>query len=247
MISTTLSILLLNLASLASGFTIQRKSLSTRKSFSTSSCLHAAPDSLQDLVNTSNLWDPIKNDLNSVPAFACTNDQGQPMQYDVGSGPLAFFFLDVDAAKVELQKAKEDTKMEGLNIVPFPLGEVFEMGVKELAMIVPSQKCIEDAGAPSGMNPMGQQVPLFGCLDMTEDLADGTSMVPLFLSMDEAKEAMNMALADVPEAEKVKFDVTIMPLAGAVQMQASNSDKSFTYVAPRSSLDYLLSLDDPQH
>ena len=47
--------------------------------------------------------------------------------------------------------------------------------------------------------------------------------------------------------EKIKFDVTVMPLAGAVQMQASNSDKSFTYVAPRSSLDYLLSLDDPQH
>ena len=170
------------------------------------------------------------------------------MQYDVvGSGPLAFFFLDINAAKDELQKAQEDTKMEGLNLVPFPLGDVFEMGAKQLAMIVPSQKAIEDAGAPSGMKPMGQQVPLFGCMDVTEDLADGSSMVPLFLSMDEAKAAMDMALTEVPEEEKAKFDVTVMPLAGAVQMQASNSDKSFTYVAPRSSLDYLLSMDEQQH
>lgn len=240
MISSTLSIIFLNLVSLASGFTIQQK-LGSRQYISTS--FHAAPDSLEDLIDISDQWDPIKNDLNMVPAFACTNDQGQPLQYDVGTGPLAFFFLDIDAAKDELQKAKDDTKMEGLNLVPFPLGEVFEMAAKKLAMVVPPQKGIEAAGAPSGMNPLGQQVPLFGCMDVVETLADGTSMVPLFLSMDEAKEALNMALEGLPADEQSKFDVTVMPLAGAVQMQATNSDKSFTYVAPRSSLDYLQSLE----
>lgn len=90
---------------------------------------------------------------------------------------------------------------------------------------------------------MGQQVPLFGCLDMIETLPDGTSNVPLFLSMDEAKEAMNMALESVPEEEKSKFDVTVIPLAGTVQMQATNPNKSFTYVPPMASLEYLKSLE----
>ena len=237
--SSTLSIIFLNLVSLASGFTIQQKP-GSRKHISTS--VHAAPDSLEGLIDISDKWDPIKNDLNMVPVFACTNDQGQPLQYNVGEGPLAFFFLDIAAAKDELQKAKEDTKMEGLNLVPFPLGEVFEMAAKKMALVVPSQEGIEAAGAPSGMNPMGQQVPLFGCMDVVETSPDGTSMVPLFLSMDEAKQALNMALEGLPAEEQSKFEVTVMPLAGAVQMQATNSDKSFMYVAPKGSLDYLQSM-----
>jgi hypothetical protein len=164
----------------------------------------------------------------------------------VGTGPLAFFFLDIEAAKEELEKAKQDTasltEEGGLNLVPFPLGEVFEMAAKQMALIIPSQKSIEDAGAPSGMSPLGQQVPLFGCMDMTQNRPDGTSMVPLFLSMDEAKEAMDMALQAVPDEEKSKFDISVIPLAGAVQMQATRSDKSFTYVPPTSSMDYLRSV-----
>jgi hypothetical protein len=119
---------------------------------------------------------------------------------------------------------------------------VFEMAAKQMALIIPSQKSIEDAGAPSGMSPLGQQVPLFGCMDMTQNRPDGTSMVPLFLSMDEAKEAMDMALQAVPDEEKSKFDISVIPLAGAVQMQATRSDKSFTYVPPTSSMDYLRSV-----
>jgi hypothetical protein len=159
-----------------------------------------------------------------------------------GPGPLAFFFLDIDAAKEDLEKAKQETKMDGLNLVPFPLGEVFEMAAKQMALIVPSQKSLEDAGAPPGMNPVGQQVPLFGCMDMTQDRLDGTSMVPLFLSMEEAKNAMNMAMEGIPDAEKSRLDVSVIPLAGAIQKQATKSDVSFTYEPPASSLEYLRSL-----
>ena len=49
--------------------------------------------------------------------------------------------------------------MSGLTITPFPVGEIFEMGVKKQALLVPSQDAIEAAGAPAGMNPVGQQVP----------------------------------------------------------------------------------------
>lgn len=257
---------LLNLLALGNGFTIhqhrhtasppvlsaaaaaasnrQPQTSRSRPHYYVTSPLHAAPKSLQDLLDTPSLWDPIKNDLNAVPAFACANDQGQPLQYDIGTGPLAFFFLDINAAKDELRKAQKETAMEGLTLVPFPLGEVFEMGAKQMALIVPSQKSLEDAGAPCGINPLGQQVPLFGCMDMTQNRPDGTSMVPLFLSMEEAREAMDMALQSVPDGDKGQFDITVIPLAGAVQMQATRSDRSFTYVLPTSSMDYLRSLEN---
>lgn len=235
MFSFTSFFLSLNLVCFAAAFTPQLKPLR-------STSLHSSPSSLEELLS-SDSWDPIKNNLNSVPAFACANDQGQPLQYNVGGNPLAFFFLDIDAAKDELQKAEDEMKMDGLSLVPFPLGEVFEMGAKQMALVIPSSAAIESAGAPKGTNPMGQQIPLFGCLDMIETLPDGTSNVPLFLSMDEAKEAMNMALESVPEEEKSKFDVTVIPLAGTVQMQATNPNKSFTYVPPMASLEYLKSLE----
>lgn len=249
-------LILSNLLALVNGFSIHQRQTGIQPLLPATSVvvrashpltrLHATPPpkSLEHLIATPSMWDPIKNDLNAVPAFACANDQGQPLQYNVGSGPLAFFFLDIKAAKEELEKARQDTKLDGLNLIPFPLGEVFEMGAKQMALIVPSQKSIEDAGAPPLMNPLGQQVPLFGCMDMTQNRPDGSSMVPLFLSMEEAKEAMDMALQTVPDAEKSQFDISVIPLAGAVQMQATRSDRSFTYVPPTSSIDYLRSLEN---
>ena len=159
--------------------------------------------------------------------------------------PLAFFYLDVNAAQVELKKAEEETKMEGLNLTPFPLGEVFEMGVKKLGIVIPAQDAIEAAGAPAGMSPVGQQVPLFGCMDMVENLPDGSMMVPMFFNKGEAESAMNMAVAGLDdEAEKAKFKVDVMPLAGAVQMQVQEFGKrSFTYVPDSAALDYLRGLE----
>lgn len=236
-----LAFLLLSCFAGTNGFTTIQQKGST---FARTSSLQDAPQSVDELIATPDIWDPLRESLNTVPAFACTNDQGQPLQYQVGESPLAFFYLDVDAAKSELEKAKKEVPDLTLNLTPFPLGEVFEMGAKKLALIVPSQEGIESAGAPAGTNPIGQQVPLFGCMEMVENLPDGSSMVPLFLSQAEADEAIGMALDTLPDDQKDKFKINVFPLAGAVQMQAGTIGKrSFTYVPPTSSLDYLRSLE----
>ena len=55
--------------------------------------------------------------------------------------------------------------------------------------------------------------------------------------MGEAKDAMNMALEGLEDISK--FDVTVIPLAQAIQMQAITPEKKFTYVPSESSLKYL--------
>lgn len=213
-----------------------------------STTLHSTPGTPQELIATPSLWDPIKESLNAVPAFACTNSKGQPLQYNIGGAgdagaTLAFFYLDINAAKTELAKASAEVNGEELKLTPFPMGEVFAMSTQNQALLIPSGDGLTAAGAPLGMNPVGQQVPLFGCLSMVETLPDGTSNIPLFLSQKEAKEAMNMALEGVEE-NKDAFEVTVIPLAGAIQTQAKESGKrSFNYVPERSSLDYLRSLE----
>uniref|UniRef100_A0A7S3V5P5 Tic22-like family protein n=1 Tax=Chaetoceros debilis TaxID=122233 RepID=A0A7S3V5P5_9STRA len=233
MCSKTQLLLLLALGAGSHGFTIHHQKYGQVRE----SRLQAAPTSIEELFADASQWDPIKNELDQVPVFACANDESQPLQYNVGDKPMAFFFLDIDAAKAELEKAKTDTDMDGLQLVPFPLGEIFIMGTKEMALVVPPAQGIVDAGAPPGTNPLGQQVPLFGCMDVEQDLGDGTSMTPLFTTMGEAKDAMNMALEGLED--KSKFDVTVIPLAQAIQMQASTPEKKFTYVPSESSLKYL--------
>jgi hypothetical protein len=244
----TIAFFLVNFLAISNGFTPSGMQTFTRPH---KTSIHAAPQTPEELIETPDIWEPLKESLNTVPCYACTNDQGQPLQYNVGDLPLAFFYLDIDAAEVELKKAQEEAAKESamsgmkLFLTPFPLGEVFEMGVKKIALVVPSQDGIEGAGAPAGMNPVGQQVPLFGCMDMVEDLPDGSAMVPMFLSKAEADDAMGMALEGLEDEEKAKFKVDVLPLAGAIQMQADSLGKiNFTYVPPKSSLDYLRSLEE---
>ncbi len=222
----------------------------TTKSHSSPSKLYSStpPSSLQELLSNSSKWTPIKQELDHVPIFTITNDQNQPLQYNVGgTKTFAFFFIDVDAVKNELTKAKGETNMESdtLQITPFPLGEIFELAAKEMAVIVPSVQGLEGAGAPKGLNPIGQQVPLFGCMDIQVNVGsgDGDSMMtstPLFFTFEEAENAMNMALGEAGGSDGgKKFEVTVMPLVKAVQTMVMNENKSFLLEAPKSSLDYL--------
>ena len=227
-------IALVQLLSIADAFTVNRFVPKI------SSHLRAAPSSVEELLTMEEVWGPIKKELDHVPVFSTANSQGQPLQYNVGGDPVGFFFCDVDAAKAELEKAKEETKMDGLQILPFPLGEIFEMGGKKLAAIIPGAEALEAAGAPKDINPVGQQVPLFGCMEITANQPDGTEKTPLFFTYKEAEAAMNMALDSAGGGDQ-KFEITVMPLVKAVQTMASNNEKSYMFESPESSLVYLKS------
>ena len=117
--------------------------------------------------------------------------------------------------------------------VPAIFGAVF-------ALVLVDNKLPIAAGAPPGTSPVGQQVPLFGCMELLENLPDGSTMTPLFLDQSEAEEAMSNALQSLSEVEKEQFKVEILPLSTSIQMQAtSQGKKSYTYVSPRASIDYL--------
>eukprot|EP00551_Chaetoceros_affinis_P001170 CAMPEP_0203643126 /NCGR_PEP_ID=MMETSP0088-20131115/8564_1 /ASSEMBLY_ACC=CAM_ASM_001087 /TAXON_ID=426623 /ORGANISM="Chaetoceros affinis, Strain CCMP159" /LENGTH=238 /DNA_ID=CAMNT_0050499213 /DNA_START=22 /DNA_END=738 /DNA_ORIENTATION=+ len=234
---TTYIFTALHLIASVGAFTVNQLSLPIRRTQ-----LGAAPSSVEELISMPETWGPIKQELDHVPVFSCANDQGQPLQYNLGGKPVAFFFLDIDAAKDELEKAKTEAKLEGLSLLPFPLGEIFEMGAKQMAVIIPSSSALNAAGAPPGMNPIGQQVPLFGCMEIAATQPDGTSMTPMFFSQDEAESAMNMALSEAGGGDSSKFKVNVVPLVQAVQLGATNKEKTFIFEAPKSSLEYLRSI-----
>jgi len=195
------------------------------------------PKSPQELLK-SEAWNVIKQDMNAVPMFTCANEQGQPLQYEVNGQPVPFFYVDVDAAAKELEIAREATKLE-LDLVPFPLGEVFEKAMEEKALMIPSQAALMAAGAPQGVNPLGQAVPLFACMEIAQEMEDGRAVLPLFFSLPEAQSALAMAM-QLDGGNPDDFEVVGLSLIECVQQLATVADSpAFQFIPPASSVEHI--------
>ena len=125
-----------------------------------------AEDKPKDPIISADGWPRVKALLNRLPVFTVANEQGQPLQYEADGKPLALLYADVDAAKSELKSAKEEHPTLGLDIVPMGLGEAFQLHRTGAAVLIPSQDSMEAAGAPKGASPLGQELPLFACMEM---------------------------------------------------------------------------------
>jgi hypothetical protein len=259
------SIVLVFLAILAvssvHGFVVQRSlPQQTQRGFSTAgtstattSSLNAEPSasssdaepsaSINDIF-TSDSWAPIQKDLDEVPVFTVATQEGNPLAYEVQaedetSHTLPFFYCDVAEALAELEGARNNTGMEGLDILPFPLGQAFQLWATDEAVLIPSKAAILQAGAPPGTNPVGQQVPMFACMEIMEEGDDGQAQLPLFMSLDDANNALKLAVeADGGKVED--FDIACLSLSGAVEQLATLSDiPGFHFIPPSTSMSYI--------
>lgn len=232
------AVAILGVVSVANGFVVRQKRTSNPMS-----ALYAAPEGSNEERRArlfgSEGWPAIKKDMNTVPVFCCANREGQPLKYQVQEYQLAFFFCDVEGAKVELAKAKKETSIEGLDIVPYPLGEVFQLASENQAIIIPSAESLAAAGAPAEVDPIGQQIPLFACMEIMQQLEDGTAVLPLFFKLEEAQAALKMALeADGGDASD--FEITGLSLEQAVESLATVPETpAFQFITPAASIEHI--------
>jgi hypothetical protein len=189
-------------------------------------------------------WKNIQNDLDKVPIFCCANEQGHPLAYsiDMGDGKeftVPFFYCDVDDALEELRKAKENTKLEQLDLIPFPLGKAFEMWAKDQAVIIPNKEAIVQAGAPPNTNPIGQQVPLFACMEIMQENESGQGVLPLFMSLDGANAAVEQAV-EMDGGKAEDLEVVSLSLQRAIELLATVPETpAFQFMAPLKSYAYI--------
>jgi hypothetical protein len=209
----------------------------------------ATPGSIEELFESEG-WLKIKEGLNDLPVFCCVNEIGEPVSYTLQLNgiptPVAFFYTDVDAAKEELAKARKETNDLNLDLVPYPLGDVFQMAGEGKAVVIPGQKAIVLAGAPEGTDPLGQQVPLFCCMEIMQEDENGAAMLPMFMVKAEAQEAMEEAVKlDGGQMGDVEsFEVVSMSLNQAVQLLATVPDTpAFQFIPPASSVEHIRGYD----
>ena len=193
-------------------------------------------------------WQPIKAELDSLPLFCVANEQGQPLQYRVNDETtMPFFYCAVEAAQEELAKAQAELQQDvasQLGIIPFPLGQAFELMAQNQAAIIPSTLALTQAGAPPGTNPLGQQVPLFCCMEVMQARpGDGKPVLPIFMDYQQAQAAMKEALATdgPPPSGAAEFEIVSLSLPRAVELLATNREEapSFHFLPSPASMEYI--------
>jgi hypothetical protein len=188
-------------------------------------------------------WKPIEADLDALPVFTVSTENGEPLAYTVETNgksfQVPFFYCDVQDALAELQKAREVTGVEQIALLPFPLGQAYKMWSNDQAVLVPSKLAMVQAEAPPDIDPYGQQVPFFACLSIMLPTDDGKGVLPLFMALEDA----NMAMTEVLETKggnPEDFEVLPMSLSEAVDILMANpGDQNFQFIAPSTSKKYI--------
>jgi hypothetical protein len=197
-------------------------------------------------------WEAIREELDQVPVFACANEDGKPMKYSVELGTkgsdekktyeVPLFYTHVDDAIAERDNARKATPQLDIEVCPYQLGTIFQLWASNEAVIVPNKKAIVSAGAPPTANPMGQNVPLFACMDMAQENEDGKPVLPLFFELEDAQEALAQAVA-TDGGDVSEFEIVGLNLPEAVQLLSNANKKAdataFQFIPPSSSIKHI--------
>lgn len=152
---------------------------------------------------------------------------------------MAIFYADIEAAKEELTSAQKQFPELNCDLIPVGLGSVYKLSCDGKATIVPSAADLTRAGLPKGMPSIGQPLPLFACMEMSREGADGKPVLPLFMSYDECSEAMKQACENDDEDEEL--EVVGLSLPSVVERLTSISEETpaFTFIPPKGSMAFI--------
>ena len=183
----------------------------------------------------------LQSSLDNVPLFTVGNEEGQPLQYQVGSGgaekKVAIFFADVEAAKKQLADAQsQNPDLKSYDLVPVGLGSAYKLSCDGKAMVVPGLPELVAAGAPEDAQPMGQELPLFACMEMTRTSEDGKTVVPLFISHSDCAAAVQQAADARPDDP---LEIVPLSLQGVVEQLDDPATGSFSFEAPSASISHI--------
>jgi hypothetical protein len=124
------------------------------------------------------------------------------------------------------------------DLIPVGLGAAYTLSCQGKASLVPGVTELTACGMPAGMPAIGQELPLFACMEMSRETEEGASELPLFMSIEDCQAA-------VKEAGKAsdRSDLEIVPLSlpSVVEHLSSNAEgkQEFSFVAPSSSTDHI--------
>ena len=187
------------------------------------------------LVSFRPLPQALKGSLDRLPVFTVANQQGSPLEYEVDGTPTALFYADVEAAQKELESARKNFPDLECDLIPVGLGSAYALTTQKKAYILPGAAELNAAGAPPGVLAMGQPLPLFACMEMSTQNADGSPNLPLFMSFADCDAAVEEATAADSPDEKLEIVGLSLPSVVERLVTVSAETPAFSFIAPKAS------------
>eukprot|EP00316_Scyphosphaera_apsteinii_P013265 CAMPEP_0119330974 /NCGR_PEP_ID=MMETSP1333-20130426/79433_1 /TAXON_ID=418940 /ORGANISM="Scyphosphaera apsteinii, Strain RCC1455" /LENGTH=209 /DNA_ID=CAMNT_0007340461 /DNA_START=94 /DNA_END=723 /DNA_ORIENTATION=+ len=184
-------------------------------------------------------WPPLRRLLDALPVFTVANEEKKPLQYEVDGQPMAIFYADVLAAKNELEAARHQHPDLNCDLIPVGLGAAYTLSCVGKASLVPSITELTAAGMPAGMPAVGQELPLFACMEMSRETEEGGTVLPLFMSFEDCEAAVKQARE--ADGDGSDLEIVGLSLPSVVEHLSSIADDrpTFTFVAPTRSTDHI--------
>lgn len=205
-----------------------------------------------------NQWDPIKYQLDRVPAFYCGTAGAPPAD-------LPFpCFLDVDDAEAHLKSLdggeagrgfgekggeKEERDAPKLDVIPMLLGDAYENAAVGHSVLRASTKQSPADAPPS--NADDASVPVFGIKTLVQTGVDDEGAPAIQVGLTDRlyfEEAQARGiLAQVKEqydSEEETFELFEVSLTKTIEYMLLDAEMQFDYVPPTSSLEYLAAKTD---
>lgn len=171
----------------------------------------------------SDLWPALVKQLDRLPVFTVANAAGQPLEYQIDGEPTAMFYADVEAAKEELATARKSFPELDCDLIPAGVGSVYKLTCERKAMLLPATADLTAAGAPPDAPAMGQPLPLFTCLEMSQSSENGKPKLPLFMAWADCAAAVSQATqTDGPED---KLEIVGLSLPSVIERLSSLTEE----------------------
>jgi len=191
------------------------------------------------VLDTPEIWNPIKEQLNTTPVYYCGIDNVQP--------PLPIkYFLDVDEAMTELQSLKDNGAGDEMEVLPVALGNAVEITSMGNGSINASVKNRQFA-LPGHYLPLtrgdGSPVPMFGIQRLEKSNVDG-KIIPrltdrLYFDGIQAYEMLNGVRYEQTSSDD-EFEIFIVTLDKPIDyMIKDKSGFKFEFIPPPSSVEYI--------
>ena len=150
---------------------------------------------------------------------------------------MAIFYTDVAAATEQYVAARDTFPDLCCDIVTVGLGSAYKLSCEGNAMVVPGAADLRGAGAPEGAQPMGQELPLFACMELRHEGDDGPK-VPLYVSHADCAAAVAQAPGRSLEIDAVlSLQDIVQELAGLDDLSSSE----FSFVPASAAMQHISS------
>lgn len=172
--------------------------------------------------------------LDKLPTFTIANRERKPLQFNIGGKETSVFYADVAAAKLQLAATKKEAP--DCDLIAVGLGSAYRLACDGRATIVPGLAELQAAGAPADAQPLGQELPLFACMQLSRYMDGGGLVVPIFMCYADCEK--EVAAATNPDANEDPLSITPLSLSSVVEQLNDPSGPAFTFVAPTASVQF---------